>query len=54
MPFQRLLKVRHRIKPQGKHCFFTKLHLVVTILWAAVSILLVFMAVYLAFKGNFR
>lgn len=47
-------KVRLRVSPQTRHRFLAKARLALTFLWAALSILLIFAAIYRAFKGNIR
>jgi preprotein translocase subunit SecG len=44
--------MRKSVSPQAKHRFLAKVRWVLTFLWAAVSIFLIFVAIYLAFKGN--
>ncbi len=47
-------KARQKVSPQTKHPFWAKVRLALAVLWAAVSILLIFAAIYIAFKGNIR
>ncbi len=54
MPFQPLRKVLHSMSPQTKYHFLAKLQWMLTFLWAAVSFFPIFLAIYLAFKGNIR
>ncbi|MGB2607012.1 MAG: hypothetical protein WBC78_25640 [Candidatus Sulfotelmatobacter sp.] len=54
MPFQPLRKVLHSMSPQTKYHLLAKLRWMLTFLWAAVSIFLIFIAIYLAFTGNIR
>ena len=39
---------------QTNHPFLAKMRLILTFLWAAVSILLILVALYIVFKGNIR
>jgi len=54
MPFRPLRQLREIASPQAKHCFLARIRSVLTFLWAVVSMLLIFVANYLAFKGNIR
>lgn len=54
MPFQRLRKVRAVVSPHAKHRFLARVRWMLTFLWAALSIFPIFIAIYLAFKGNIR
>ncbi len=47
-------KARQKVSQQTKHLFLAKVRLALTVLWAAVSILLIFAAICIAFKGNIR
>ena len=52
MPFRPLRKLREIASPQVKHRFLAKVRWALAFLWAAASMLLIFVAIYLAFKGN--
>jgi hypothetical protein len=47
-------KARQKVSPQTRHPFLARVRLALAVLWAAVSILLIFTAIYIAFKGNIR
>ena len=47
-------KARQKVSPQTKHPFWAKVRLALAVLWAVVSILLIFAAIYIAFKGKIR
>jgi len=47
-------KARQKVSAQTRHPFLARERLALTFLWAAVSSLLIFAAIYIVFKGNIR